>query len=138
MEAGDAGAVARLSGELGYPAAADDIATRLAGLAGRPGQALFVSEAPSGEILGWIHVSADATLTDGPTAEIRGLVVDARFRRQGIGRALVAEAERWAASRGYPRLRVRSRIVREDAHRFYRARGYAADKTQHVFSKPLG
>ena len=138
MRDGDPEAVARLAGELGYPAAAGDIATRLAALSARSGDALFVAESPTGEVLGWIHVSEEATLTDGPIAEIHGLVVDTRFRSRGIGRALVAEAERWAISRGCPRVRVRSRIVREDAHRFYRARGYGVEKTQHVFSKPLG
>lgn len=137
MELRDAAAAARLSGELGYPVTEQEVAARLSGLAGRSENGVFVAELSSGAVVGWIHVSEDRTLTDGPTAEIRGLVVDARFRSQGIGRALAEEAERWAVSRGYPLVRVRSRIAREDAHRFYRTRGYAVDKTQHVFSKPV-
>ncbi|MGE5279037.1 MAG: GNAT family N-acetyltransferase [Acidobacteriota bacterium] len=136
MKTDDAAAVARLSGELGYPAAAEEIAARLAGLSGRPAGALLVAEA-AGEVIGWIHVSEDATLTDGPIAEIRGLVVDSRMRGRGVGRELVGAAEGWAASRGYPRVRVRSRVAREDAHRFYGSAGYAIAKTQHVFDKNL-
>lgn len=138
MEAGDAAAVARLSGELGYPAAEKDISRRFPGVSRRPGEALFVAEAAPGEVVGWIHVGEDATLTDGPLAEIRGLVVDSRERGRGVGRALLAEAERWAVSRGYPLVRVRSRIAREGAHRFYGSSGYSVTKTQHVFDKALG
>jgi hypothetical protein len=32
---------------------------------------------------------------------------------------------------------VRSRIVRERAHRFYEREGYELVKTSHVFEKPL-
>ncbi len=137
MEERDADAVARLSGELGYRADARDIVRRLGALAGRADMALLVAVDPAGTILGWIHVGKDATLTDGPVAEIRGLVVAEGSRGRGVGRALVEASERWAASRGNPRVRVRSRIARADAHRFYEACGYALEKTQHVFSKAL-
>jgi len=137
MTADDAAAVAGLSGELGYPAEAGDVALRFAGLSERPAEAVFVAESAPGQVIGWIHVSEDATLTDGPIAEIRGLVVDSRMRSRRVGRTLVQAAEDWAASRGYPRVRVRSRIAREDAHRFYGSAGYAMAKTQHVFDKLL-
>ncbi len=138
IEAADAADAARLSGELGYPATPQEVAARLAGLAGRAGDGLFVAELSPEGVVGWIHVSEDATLTDGPIAEIRALVVDAGFRSRGVGRALVAEAERWAAGRGYPRVRVRSRIARADAHRFYGSCGFAVSKTQRVFDKAIG
>jgi GNAT superfamily N-acetyltransferase len=137
MESRDAGSVARLSGELGYPAAESDVRERLARLSARPAEALFVAESPPGEVVGWIHISEDATLTDGSTAEVRGLVVDARARGKKIGSLLLERAEGWAAARGYRRVRVRSRTWREDAHRFYRNNGYDLEKTQHVLGKPL-
>jgi hypothetical protein len=34
-------------------------------------------------------------------------------------------------------LRVRSQIIREDAHRFYLREGYSKVKTSVVFEKPL-
>ena len=137
MESRDAASVARLSGELGYPVAECDVRVRLARLSGRAAEALFVAEDPPGEVVGWIHISEDATLTDGSTAEIRGLVVDARSRGKKIGSVLLEHAESWAAARGYRRVRVRSRTWREDAHRFYRTNGYDLEKTQHVLGKPL-
>ncbi|HEY7111528.1 MAG TPA: GNAT family N-acetyltransferase [Thermoanaerobaculia bacterium] len=137
MESRDAGPVARLSGELGYPVEEGSMRERLERLSGRPAEGLFVAEDPPGEVVGWIHISEDATLTDGPTAEIRALIVDARVRGRKIGRELLSRAERWAASRGYRHVRVRSRTWREDAHRFYETNGYGLEKTQHVLGKPL-
>ena len=137
MEAGDAAPVARLSGELGYPVEESAVRERLERLAGRPAEGLFVAEHPPGEVVGWIHISEDATLTDDSTAEIRGLIVDARARGKKIGRDLLAYAESWAAANGYRRVRVRSRTWREDAHRFYQTNGYDLEKTQHVLGKPL-
>ena len=137
MMRSDAGEVARLAGELGYPARAAAIAKRLSTLAADRDHCLRVAAAPNGAILGWIHASRDATLIDEAIAEIRSLVVDARARGRGVGRALVAEAERWADSRGLARVRVRSRTARRGAHRFYLAVGYAWTKTQRVFDHVL-
>ena len=133
MEAGDVAAAARLSAQLGYPAAAETLAARLSGLP-RDG-ALFVAEFEPAEIAGWIHVAEDAALTHDPVAEIKALVVEGRLRRRGVGRALLEAAERWAVSRALTRVRLRSRIEREDAHRFFQACGYHVEKTQRVFSK---
>ena len=137
MEERDAPSVARLSGELGYPADARDIARRWSRVARRADMVVLVAVDPARAIVGWIHACEEATLTDGEIAEIRGLVVAEGSRGRGVGRALVDASERWAASRGHPRVRVRTRIARADAHRFYEACGYALEKTQHVFSKPI-
>ena len=136
MVGGDARAAAALSGELGYPAAERDVADRWETLAARGDHAVFVAD-EDGQIAGWVHVHDDWTLETGHTAELMGLVVTEARRGAGVGRALVAEAERWARTQGCPRLRIRSNIVREDAHRFYEALGYARVKRQEVFDKTI-
>jgi len=132
----DAAAVAALSGELGYPASARDVAERWDRLAGRAEHAVFVAD-EEGRVAGWAHVHDDWTLEAGHSAELMGLVVSEARRGAGVGRALVAEAERWARTRRCPRLRVRSNVIREDAHRFYDALGYRRVKKQLVFDKAL-
>lgn len=136
--------VARLSGQLGYPASLTDLTQRLAELVSSPAHGLFVAESDDrlfvaeskGEgVAGWIHVRGSQGLTHAPEAEIVALVVDEPRRGHGVGAALVAQAEEWARAQSLPRIRVRCQIRREDAHRFYAREGYELEKTQHVFGK---
>ncbi|MBS1818297.1 MAG: GNAT family N-acetyltransferase [Acidobacteria bacterium] len=136
VEPSDADAVARLSGELGYPVAVERMAQRLASIAAMPDHAVFVAET-AGEVLGWIHVSAVAHLQSEPRAEIGGLVITGTARGQRIGARLVARAEAWAREHGFASILVRSQIARDDAHRFYLREGYERTKTSAVFTKTL-
>jgi GNAT superfamily N-acetyltransferase len=94
---------------------------RLAAIAMDADHAVFVAEGEDGRIFGWLHVFGSKLLVSSPSAELGGLVVDARSRGAGVGQALMRVAENWASEKGYDRLRVRSNIVRADAHRFYNA-----------------
>lgn len=134
--AADAEAIARLCGELGYPATATDVEVRRGAIAASPDHAVLVAE-DGGEVLGWIHASVVHSIEYERHVEIRGLVVDARARGRTLGAQLVAAAERWALSHGIVRMRVRSQLVRERAHRFYERAGYALAKQQKVFDKRL-
>ena len=132
----DAAALAPLSGQLGYPATADEVRARLERLLGDPTQAVFVVEI-EGKLAGWIHVTDSVTVESGPAVEIRGLVVDEARRGSGLGRALVERGEAWARERGVNTMTVRSNVVRAGAHAFYDRLGYTVVKTQHAFRKRL-
>ena len=86
-------------------------------------------------MIGWLHAFICPPLMAGREVEIGGLVVDEAQRRLGIGRSLMAEAERWAGTRDCTAIRLRSNTVRTEAHIFYKRRGYEELKTQHVFRK---
>jgi GNAT superfamily N-acetyltransferase len=133
----DAVAVAALSGQLGYPTAADRIAARIRDLAGDSDTAILVAEPPDRALAGWIHVCGRRGLETDPLAEIAGLVVESAHRRQGIGRRLVDAAEDWARGRGYARLRVRSNVARDVAHDFYPGLGFIRIKSQHVYERAV-
>lgn len=133
----DASAVAGLSAELGYPVSAAAMKQRIESLLHRPDHVIYVA-CLSGRVIGWIDVELAHHLAADPRAEIAGLVVSAEARRRGIGRRLVARAEQWAMERGLTVMLVRSRITRDDAHRFYLREGYERTKTSAVFSKELG
>ena len=130
----DAGGVAALAGQLGYPVPAEAIAERLAGL---PDRRTVLVATSNDAIVGWIGVSVDATLTEGFEAHVEGCVVDASVRSGGVGVMLLEAAERWARERGAGELVVRSNVVRERAHDFYERNGYAVAKSQLVFRKAL-
>ena len=133
----DAEAIAALGAQLGYPATRQQIASRLAGIESDLSSRVLVAEDASGRVVGWLHVAARAQLTEDSAAEILGLVVDETARGGGIGAALLAAAEAWARNAGCAHVRVRSRVERERAHRFYQRAGFAKVKTQAVLAKPL-
>jgi GNAT superfamily N-acetyltransferase len=132
----DAPRLAALSAELGYPVSAGDIAGRLSRLLERGDHCLRVAESSAGDVIGWIQAEERHVLEAGVWCEIVGLVVSGGHRGRGAGRALVAEIEAWARARGLRAVKVRSNVIREEAHPFYRRLGYACTKTQHVYVKP--
>jgi GNAT superfamily N-acetyltransferase len=130
----DAGPIAELSGQLGYPTTAAEMSERLAGLARAGGSVVLVADV-GGRVVGWLHIVSAHRVEYAPYAEITGLVVDERHRGAGVGQALLEAAERWASEQGFDTVRVRSNIVRARAHEFYRRHGYEQQKQQAVFAK---
>jgi GNAT superfamily N-acetyltransferase len=137
MTARDAEAVARLSGQLGYPSSVEDVERRFRALARDSDAALLVAEDGDGRVAGWIHVCGRGFLTSDAFAEIDGLVVQASARRRGAGRSLVRAAEDWARGRGYAVLSIHSNVARIEARPFYEAMGYEVIKSQWVFRRTL-
>ncbi|HEX7611156.1 MAG TPA: GNAT family N-acetyltransferase [Candidatus Limnocylindrales bacterium] len=130
----DAPVLAELSGELGYPAEPGEIERRLAALP--PDDDVWVATI-EGVVVGWIHCSLRRTLVVEPHIEILGNVVGERWQGRGVGRALMAQAERSADERGVSVVRLRSGSHRDGAHAFYRAVGYREQKTQRVFVREI-
>jgi GNAT superfamily N-acetyltransferase len=133
----DATALAELSGQLGYPLDAAAMRVRLQRVREAGNGEVFVAVTTAGAVVGWTHVVKRVQLEDAPFAELSGLIVDASARNAGLGALLLQSAERWASDNGLARLRVRSNVVRERAHRFYLRAGYAERKRQVVFDKAL-
>ena len=134
----DAGAIAELATELGYPSGREEAVRRIAGLAEHArDHGVYVAESDPRGIVGWIHVTILRHLESDPYAEIVGLVVREGARGEGIGARLVREARDWALERGLKRLDVRSNVVREDAHRFYEREGFRLVKRQAVMTLDL-
>lgn len=129
--------LARLAGELGYPVSAEMMRARLQRLLDSSSDAVFIAASADGSLAGWIHGALSQYLESDFRVEIAGLVVDARWRRQGAGRALVGRVEQWAREHGAVQSSVRCRTTRPGAHLFYKSLGYAESKTQIVFRKSL-
>ena len=141
--AADAERLAALATELGYPSSREEIQARLTPLESDADHLVAVAEVQAeqdgedGRVVGWIHAYTSRLLETNPRAEIGGLVVDAKFRGEGVGRHLMRHAEDWARSRGLEAVYLRSNVIRQDAHRFYEGLGYKQIKTQHAFLKML-
>jgi GNAT superfamily N-acetyltransferase len=134
----DAEEIARLVGQLGYPAEANEIRSRLDLLLGRPTHFIAVAaQETDRHLLGWIAAEERDLLIAASQVEITGLVVDEAARGEGVGRLLVSAVERWAATRGLGQVGVRSNTMRAESHPFYESLGYARKKSQHVYQKAV-
>ena len=136
MRREDAPDVARLCGELGYPSTTAEVLARFEQLEASPRDSVVVA-ADDDAVVGWVHVHEHHTLESDPVAEIGGLVVDSRYRSQGVGGRLMLRAEEWAIERRCSRIRLRSNVARAEAHAFYERLGYRRLKTQFAFAKTL-
>ena len=120
----DAGSIARLLEQLGYPSTSKEVSARLLRLTDLGSAIVHVAEVrgqPVGVITCHVFPSIHATT---PTAWLTTLVIDRDFAGQGIGTALTGSAESWARSRGASRIVVTSGNHRAGAHAFYEHLGY--------------
>ena len=136
---GDAGQIAQLSGQLGYPATEAQIIDRMRRLRPTSRHAVLVAESPDAGtgVVGWLHVSVSPLLESDLRAEVNGLIVAEAQRSAGAGAKLLEAAEEWAKRQGCRMMNVRSNVIRERAHGFYQRHGYEHYKTQKAFRKPL-
>ena len=134
--ASDVPELVRLFSELGYEIAPDVLARRWAAFAASGELALVAAAdaSPNERLLGVATLHATPVLhRAGPVGRVTALVVDATLRGCGIGRALMAAAERWAAERGCVLLEVTSNQRRVDAHKFYEELGF--ERTSYRFAR---
>ena len=97
-------------------------------------QVIFVAEI-NNKVVGYIHlVNYDVIYTDN-FKNCLGLAVDNDHKRNGIGSALLKQAEIWAKENGAVGIRLCSGVEREKAHQFYQSQGYEVTKLQKNIKK---
>lgn len=133
----DAGEIARLTAQLGYPGEVETIADRIGRINQDQDSLLLVAEASDSHerLKGWIQVSVSDTIESGFRAEILGLIVCEQFRKEGVGTRLALEVEKWAKQKGIDKMIVRSNLQRTDSHAFYPKIGYSKVKEQAIYRK---
>ena len=131
----DASALAALMCELGYKTTSAEMTQRLKSISSDPRYGSFVAEIDN-EIRGMIGTLTHATHEHNDlSGKIIALVVSRKHRQSGVGRALIAAAEKDFASRNVSRVTLTTRFEREEAHQFYEALGYS--RTGFRFAKNL-
>lgn len=101
----------------------------------QPGLHVLVAES-AGQVAGTLTLALLPNLTRSarPYGVIENVVTDERSRGQGLGRALLNEAERLAREAGAYKVMLMSGESRPEAHAFYRRCGYT-DETKRAFEK---
>ena len=120
----DAPALAALMCELGYKTTPAEMRRRLKSILDDVNYRTLVAEV-DGKVCGMIGTLAYASYEhNDPSGRILALVTLANARRRGIGRALIASAEKAFAQKAVTRVSLDTRLTRKDAHKFYESLGY--------------
>jgi ribosomal protein S18 acetylase RimI-like enzyme len=90
-----------------------------------PGYEFLVAE-KDGVILGTLYFQIVPNLTHNarPWAFVENVVVDSRYRREGIGRLLMDYVISRARQAGCHKVQLHSSKKRQEAHQFYRSLGF--------------
>jgi ribosomal protein S18 acetylase RimI-like enzyme len=120
----DAAALAGLMCELGYETTKSEMQARMERIATDERYRTFVA-VHNDEVCGMIGTLTSPSYEhNDPGGRILALATLSSMRRRGIGRALIAAAEKDFAKRGIRRVALNTQLVREDAHKFYESLGY--------------
>jgi GNAT superfamily N-acetyltransferase len=132
--ADDAAPIAALFTDEGYPAGPSDIRSRLTRFAMPTSQVIIAEH--DGAILGFIAVHALPRFEhDDWILRVLALVVDAGARERGVGRALLAEAERIGRELGATFVEVTAGHHRPEARHLYESIGYDSTVTAYLRKK---
>jgi ribosomal protein S18 acetylase RimI-like enzyme len=131
----DAPALAALMCELGYETTGAEMRQRLKSILRDARYRTFVAEIDN-KLCGMIGTLTHANHEHSDlSGKIIAVVVSKTKRRSGIGRELIAAAEKDFARRSVTRVTLTTRFEREAAHQFYEALGYC--KTGFRFARNL-
>ena len=135
-EMNDAARLAQLMCELGYETTKSEMQMRVERIATDERCRTIVAVC-DGKVCGMIAtVTYPSYEHNDPSGRILALVILRTMRRHGIGRALIATAEKDFAQSGIRRVALNTRLAREDAHKFYESLGY--ERNGFRFTKDLG
>jgi hypothetical protein len=85
MRLDDAGRVADLCDQLGYPCSRVEVARRFESISQANNHALYIAEMAQDGVVGWIHLFVCNLMVDDCRVEIWGLVIDEGHRGGGLG-----------------------------------------------------
>ena len=124
--------------ELDYETTPAEMETRLKSILSNPVYKTFVAVMDR-RVCGMIGtITCPSYEHNDPGGRILALVTLRAARRRGIGRALIATAEKDFAERGIRRIALNTQLTRDDAHKFYESLGYERNGWRFVKQLPVG
>ncbi len=132
----DCSEITHLTNQLGYPSTLEKICEIMDLVLAHNDHQVFIAEKEN-TIVGYIHLIQSMRIGSIPFVEIAAFIIDESSRSLGVGSSLIHKSERWTSSLGLKDIRIRSNIIRQEAHNFFQKRGFQNIKTQEVFSKHM-
>ena len=133
-DAADAGSIATLFTDEGYPAGPSDIVARLERFSTAHARVIVAEH--EGALLGFIAIHALPRFEhDDWIVRVLAIVVDAGARERGVGRSLMAEAERVSREMGAAFIELTAGHHRPEARQLYESLGYDAWVTAYLRKK---
>ena len=132
----DSKGVKKLAENLGYPSSEEKVSEILETVIKHNDHRMIVAEKQK-ELVGYIHMVSSLSVGSDRYVEIAALSVLDTYRKRGIGKALIAESKNMAEEKGIEFVRIRSNIIRQEAHKFFEQHGFRNLKTQEVFVKKI-
>lgn len=130
----DAETIAALFTDEGYPAGPSDIIERLRRFGSDHSRVLVAEH--EGELLGFVALHAMPRFEhDDRILRVLALVVDAGARERGVGRALMAEAERIGTELDAAFIEITAGHHRPEARRLYESLGYDGNVAAYLRKK---
>lgn len=131
----DCQAICKLSSsEMGYDYPEDKTINKLKMLLKSEKDRIFVATTHE-EVIGYVHASDYDVIYAPHMKNIMGIAVSSAYKKNGIGKALLAAVEEWGKETGACGIRLVSGATRTAAHEFYRHCGYDGGKQQINFKK---
>lgn len=132
----DCSGITNLTNQLGYPSTLEKICEIMDLVLVHNDHQVYIAEKDN-TIVGYIHLIHSMRIGSSPFIEIAAFIIDESSRSIGVGSSLILETEKWASVLGLKDIRIRSNIIRQEAHNFFQNRGFQNIKTQEVFTKHI-
>ena len=132
MQQQNVNAVTTIYRQLGYQITVEQVQQNIQLFLDQEDIAAFVA-VHENKVVGWITVAYIISISSLPVCEIRGLVVDEKYRRNNIGTILIEHAKQWCKEKDCDTLRLRCNTKRKEAQAFYLYLGFNEKKEQKVF-----
>jgi len=132
----DCTGITDLTNQLGYPSTLEKICEIMDLVLVHDDHQVYVAEKDN-KIIGYIHLIRSMRIGSNPFVEIAAFIINESSRSIGVGSSLIKETENWTSGLGLVDIRIRSNIIRQEAHNFFQNRGFQNIKTQEVFQKNI-
>lgn len=130
--------IIELTQQLGYIVDKNNLKIQFDDILKKSDHAIFVAEDNDKKVIAYIHVLSKELLISIASVEIGELIVDEKYRREGIGKQLIQKVDEWAIENGYQNVIVGSSNQRTTSHLFYPSAGFNYWKEQILYCKALG